>query len=69
MFELESDFEVKDIIEYIEEDGNILFDRRREYPDGTKGSRFGGLLSTREIKDEFTIRFLKDFFIANNLFK
>lgn len=62
-FETEDILKIKDIVEYIEEDGKVLFDRRRDYPDGTKGSRFGGLLCTREIKDDFTIRFLKDMII------
>ncbi|MGL5189820.1 MAG: hypothetical protein ACRC7S_09255 [Cetobacterium sp.] len=69
MFENESDLQVKEIVEYIEENGKVLFDRRREYPDGIKGSRFGGLLCIREINDDFTIKFLKDYFVENGLIK
>lgn len=68
-FEQDEIKNIQEIVEYAEEKGEILFDLRKTYPDGIKGSRFGGVLTTREIKDEFTIKLLKDIFKIKGLMK
>lgn len=52
------------IVEYIELDGSVLYDRRRDYPDGIKGSRFGGLLCSMEISDEVGVKLCGELGVA-----